>query len=249
MTMKAGGAMAMLAAMVTMTACRAEIRGTVVVRGDAIPGATVTILSSGLPEARRAVTDRFGRYSFTSLKPGRYTVETSLTGLDGPNHELILTPGSVAILELLMFQRPQRAVGAVDANGGTGVVADEVGIRGLVTRYEDASEKGDPKLLEILFAEDADQLTATGEWFRGRENIVRHGAASPPADPGSRHIAIERMQFVAPGVAVVNGRYEITEAPAAPPRRMRTTLVIVRVASGEWRIEAIRNMAPTDPTR
>jgi hypothetical protein len=44
------------------------------------------------------------------------------------------------------------------------------------------------------------------------------------------------------------------DANAAAPRRMRTTLVVVRSAEGtpannDWRIAAIRNMAPTDPAR
>jgi uncharacterized protein (TIGR02246 family) len=249
MIARAGRAMVMVLAALAMTACRAEIRGTVVVRAEALPGATVTLRGPGLPEPRRAVSDRNGHYSFPSLKPGRYTVETSLSGFDAPNRELILTPGSVANLDVIMIGRPKKAVfGLVDAHGGTGAVADEVGIRALVTRFEDASEAGDPKMLEPLFTDDADQLGATGEWRKGRDDLVHGGRTATPARPGSRHIAIEGIRFVAPDVATVDGRSEIPGPPATAPRRMRTMFVVVRDGQA-WRIAAIRTMVPTDPAR
>ena len=57
------------------------------------------------------------------------------------------------------------------------------------------------------------------------------------------------MASLARGVAIADGRYEIADAQAAAPRRMRTTFLVVRSAGNEWRIAAIRNMAPTDPAR
>jgi uncharacterized protein (TIGR02246 family) len=126
---------------------------------------------------------------------------------------------------------------------------DEAAIREVVRKYVDAREKRDPKLIEALFTEDADQLTTAGEWRKGRDNVVRGGIASSQANPGSRQIAIETVRFVAPGVALADGRYEISAAQGAAPRRMWTTFVITRVGAGEWRVAAIRNMAPTDPGR
>jgi len=126
---------------------------------------------------------------------------------------------------------------------------DETAVREIVRKYVDAREKRDPKLLDVLFTADADQLTTSGEWRKGRDNVVKGGLASSQANPGSREIAIEVVRFVAPGVAIADGRYEITGAAGAAPRRMRTTFVVVRSGAGEWRIAAIRNMAPTDPAR
>ena len=131
---------------------------------------------------------------------------------------------------------------------GSAAGKDDAAVRAVVARYVDAREKRDPKLLEALFTEDADQLVTTGEWRKGRENVVRGGLASSQANPGARQIAVEVVRFVAPGVALADGRYEITEPQAVAPRRMRTTFVVVR-ARNEWRIAAIRNMAPTDPAR
>jgi uncharacterized protein (TIGR02246 family) len=132
---------------------------------------------------------------------------------------------------------------------GSATAADETAVRAVVAKYVDAREKRDPKLLEVLFTADADQLTTTGEWRQGRDNVVRGGLASSQANPGSRQITIETVRFVATGVAIADGRYEITEAQNTAPRRMRTTFVVVRAGSSEWRIAAIRNMAPTEPAR
>jgi uncharacterized protein (TIGR02246 family) len=150
--------------------------------------------------------------------------------------------GLVALAFCCLSAQPAPAQGAAAAN-------DAAAVRALVARYVDAREKRDPKLLEALFTADADQLTTAGEWRQGRENVVRGGLASSQANPGSRQIAIEVVRVVAPGVAIADGRYEISGAAGAAPRRMRTTFVVVRGSAGEWRIAAIRNMAPTDPAR
>ena len=148
------------------------------------------------------------------------------------------------------------AVAALCCIAGVGVSSqtsppshDETAVREIVRKYVDAREKRDPKLLDALFTADADQLTTSGEWRKGRDNVVKGGLASSQANPGSRQIAIEVVRFMAPGVAIADGRYEIGGAAGAAPRRMRTTFVVVRSGAGEWRIAAIRNMAPTDPAR
>jgi uncharacterized protein (TIGR02246 family) len=127
---------------------------------------------------------------------------------------------------------------------------DEAAIRDVVGKYVAARERRDAKLLDALFTADADQLVTTGEWRRGREAVVKGGLASSQANPGSRQITIEAVRFVAPGVAIADGRYEIAGDAGAAPRRMRTTFVMTRGGpSAPWLIAAIRNMAPTEPAR
>jgi uncharacterized protein (TIGR02246 family) len=116
--------------------------------------------------------------------------------------------------------------------------ADESAVRDLVARYMDAREKRDARALEALFTEDADQVTTGGEWRRGRQNLVQGAQGSSERNPGARRIIVEAVRFVAPGVALADGRYEIGT------RRNWTTVVCTRAADG-WRIAAIRNMAPT----
>ena len=133
----------------------------------------------------------------------------------------------------------QNAVRASDADAR---------VREVVGKYVDARERRDANLIAALFTEDADQLTTSGEWRRGRDNVVRGSLASSQSNPGTRQITIEAVRFPAPGVAIADGRYEIRGAQDADPRRMWTTFVLTRNGSGEWRVAAIRNMAPTAPS-
>ena len=55
-------------------------------------------------------------------------------------------------------------------------------------------------------------------------------------------ITIETIRFPAPGVALADGRYELTDAQGAT-RRMWSAFVLVRRGAG-WRIASIRNMLP-----
>lgn len=125
--------------------------------------------------------------------------------------------------------------------------ADDAAVRDVVRRYVDAREKRDPALLAALFTADADQITTSGEWRKGRDNVVKGGLASSQSNPGARQITIEAVRFVAPGLAIADGRYEIRSSQTSEPRRMWTTFVLTRSGTGEWHIGAIRNMAPTRP--
>jgi uncharacterized protein (TIGR02246 family) len=116
--------------------------------------------------------------------------------------------------------------------------ADESTVRDLVARYMDAREKRDARALEALFTDEADQVTTGGEWRRGRQNVVQGAQASSARNPGVRRIVVEAVRFIAPGVALADGRYEVGT------RHNWTTLVLTRGADG-WRIAAIRNLAPT----
>ena len=123
---------------------------------------------------------------------------------------------------------------------------DEAAVRDVVRRYVAAREQRDPRAVEALFTEDADQYTTAGEWRRGRPEIVKGTQVSSAQNPGRRDIAVEAVRFPAPGVAIVDGRYEIAGG-GNPGRRMWTTLLLTRGAGG-WRIAAIRNMVPTAPS-
>jgi uncharacterized protein (TIGR02246 family) len=120
---------------------------------------------------------------------------------------------------------------------------DEAAVREVVRRYVAAREQRDPKAVEALFTEDADQFTTSGDWRRGRPAIVKGTQESSQQNPGRRDIAVEAVRFPAPGIALVDGRYEITGG-ANSGRRMWTTLLLTR-GPGGWRIAAIRNMVPT----
>ncbi len=126
---------------------------------------------------------------------------------------------------------------------GTG---DEAAIRDLVKKYVDARERTDAKAVEALFTTDADQLTSSGEWRKGLDEVVRGTMASSQRSTGTRSITLETIRFPAPGTAIADGRYEISGAQGAASRKMWTTLILTRSAEG-WRIAAIRNMLPAAP--
>ena len=125
-------------------------------------------------------------------------------------------------------------------------VADEGALRDVVKRYVEAREGRDAKALEALFTPDADQLTSSGEWRKGRDAVVRGSLASSQASGGTRTITVEAVRLLAPGVAVADGRYEISGLAGGAARRMWTTLVVTQGAEG-WRIAGIRNMLPAPP--
>jgi len=124
-----------------------------------------------------------------------------------------------------------------------GSANDEAAVREIVKRYVDARERRDPKAIEALFTEDADQLTSSGQWRRGRGEVVKGTLASSQQIGGTRTITIETVRFPAPGVAIADGRYEISGLAGGATRRMWTSFVLTG-SEGGWRITAIRNMLP-----
>jgi uncharacterized protein (TIGR02246 family) len=120
---------------------------------------------------------------------------------------------------------------------------DEAAIRDVVKKYVDARDRKDPKAVEALFTNDADQLVSSGEWRKGRPEVVRGTLASSQTNAGKRTIAIESIRFVAPNVALADGRYEIAPVAGGESRKMWTSFVLTRGSDG-WRITAIRNMLP-----
>jgi uncharacterized protein (TIGR02246 family) len=120
--------------------------------------------------------------------------------------------------------------------------SQEADVREVVKKYVDAREKTNPEAIGALFTADADQLTSSGEWRKGRDAIVRGTIASSQQTGGTRTITIETVRFPAPRVAIADGRYEIAGG-AEGTRRMWTTFLLTRT-SGRWEIAAIRNMLP-----
>jgi uncharacterized protein (TIGR02246 family) len=111
----------------------------------------------------------------------------------------------------------------------------------IVADYNTARDSQDPKAIEKLFTEDADQLVSSGVWRRGKDTLVKGMLASSAGNPGDRTLTVETVRFVTSDVALADARYEI--AGAASVRKMWSTFLVVKTADG-WRIAAIRNMLP-----
>jgi uncharacterized protein (TIGR02246 family) len=119
---------------------------------------------------------------------------------------------------------------------------DEVAVRTVVRNYVNARELRDSSAIEALFTADADQHTTSGEWRRGRAQVVPGTLESSKRNPGTRSINVAAVRFITPDVAIADGPYEITGR--GDVRRMWTTIVLRREPDG-WRIAAIRNMVPS----
>ena len=125
--------------------------------------------------------------------------------------------------------------------------SEEEAVREVVRKYVDAREHTDAKATERLFTADADQLVSSGEWRRGRSEVVRGTMASSQNTGGTRTITVESVRFIGPGVAIADGRYEIAGLAGGATRKMWTSLVLTRGPDRVWRITAIRNMLPASP--
>jgi uncharacterized protein (TIGR02246 family) len=133
--------------------------------------------------------------------------------------------------------------GSLLAQNPTG---DETAVRAIVRKYMDARDRQDAHALEALFTADADQLVSSGEWRKGRAELVKGTLASSQSTGGKRTITVTSVRFLAPGVAIADGHYDLTGLAGGENRNMWTTLVVTRDTNG-WRIAAIRNMLPAAP--
>jgi uncharacterized protein (TIGR02246 family) len=118
--------------------------------------------------------------------------------------------------------------------------SEEAAVREVVQKYVAARESMDARAIEALFTGDADQLVSTGEWRKGRDEVVRGSVASSKKEDGKRTIALESLRFLSPDVALGDARYDLGA------RHMWSTFLFKR-SGGGWRIAAIRNMLPSAP--
>jgi uncharacterized protein (TIGR02246 family) len=149
-------------------------------------------------------------------------------------------------MRILLLAALAAGITVLGAQSGGGSAQDEAQIRDIVKKYVDAREHSDPKATEALFTPDADQLVSSGEWRKGRSNVVRGAMASSERTGGTRTIEVESIRFLEPGIAIADGRYEISGMANGGTRKMWTTLVMKKGSDG-WRIAAIRNMLPAPP--
>ena len=127
-----------------------------------------------------------------------------------------------------------------------GQSADDTAIRALVKQYMDTRDQQNAKAVEALFTADADQLVSSGEWRKGRDEVVKGTLASTRSGGGTRTITIETIRYIGTGMAIADGRYELGGAAGAPVRKMWSTFVVTR-KGGAWKIAVIRNMLPDAP--
>jgi uncharacterized protein (TIGR02246 family) len=124
--------------------------------------------------------------------------------------------------------------------------ADDAAIRRVVQQQDDARNRGDWKALGELFMQDAEQLTSSGTWRKGRADIEKGVARSMGTTyKGAKYTTkVETVRMLAPTVAMADGTFEILNIAGGGTRRGHATYLLVKSADG-WRITAVRSMIPT----
>jgi iron complex outermembrane receptor protein len=74
--------------------------------GAAIPGAIIRLFKAGDAVNAEAVSDEQGRFTVSALTPGQYRIETTLDGFEPVVHDIALTLGQAAHVDLTL--RPAR---------------------------------------------------------------------------------------------------------------------------------------------
>ena len=120
--------------------------------------------------------------------------------------------------------------------------AQQKAITTLIDQYSEARDKSDTVLLKNILTTDVDQLVSTGEWRNGISAAVQGMLKSSASSPGTRTLAVEKIKMLNATTAIVDCRYEITNADGAIRKMWSTFLVVTE--KKKWKISAIRNMLP-----
>jgi uncharacterized protein (TIGR02246 family) len=136
-------------------------------------------------------------------------------------------------------------VAALSLTAAAQPAKDDAAIRGLVKNYLEFRDRADTNALAAIFVADVDQLVSSGEWRRGRGELVK-GTIASTGKGGKRTLTVETIRYITSDTAIADARYELVGA--ADTRRMWSTFVFVR-QSGNWKIAAIRNMLPAAPAQ
>ena len=115
-------------------------------------------------------------------------------------------------------------------------------IYSLIDKYSEAREKRDTILLKNILTTDVDQLVSTGEWRNGVAASVKGMLSSSANSPGTRTLTVNKLRMLNSTSAVVDCRYEITNADNTA-RKMWSTFIVIS-NQGVWKISGIRNMLP-----
>ena len=123
---------------------------------------------------------------------------------------------------------------------------DEAAIRAVIQAFLDTREANDAAALAALLTADIDQRQTSGNVRSGREAVVSGSLTTQQSTGGRRSISVDSLRFVAPDVAIADGRYDSVGRADGTDQRMLTSMVLRREGR-EWKIAAIRNMLPSSP--
>jgi uncharacterized protein (TIGR02246 family) len=131
---------------------------------------------------------------------------------------------------------------------------DEVGVRAIVARFEDAWNRHDMDALATLFATDADFVNVVGMRWVGREEIKKAHAASHATifKTSTLKIGETTIRFLKPDVATARSVWTLSglisaNGQVAATRTGILTHVLVRT-DGNWLIVLTQNTDIATPS-
>ena len=124
--------------------------------------------------------------------------------------------------------------------------AGEEDIRSHVAEYYAVWHAGDAKALAEFFTEDGDRINGRGMILRGRAAIRDHYSEVFARDvERALEYEVLMVRVVAPGIAVVDLKYEVIGVGPDPTRLIRGISTVTLVENnGRWLRAAHRNIAP-----
>jgi uncharacterized protein (TIGR02246 family) len=118
--------------------------------------------------------------------------------------------------------------------------SDEAAIRAAESAFVQAFNRGDAKAVAALWTANGSLADDQGRVFKGRKAIEDEYAAFFKGHPGAKmEVAIQSIDFPAPGSAVEDGVARVLARNDAPPVASRYTAFHVRV-DGKWRMASVR---------
>lgn len=128
--------------------------------------------------------------------------------------------------------------------------ADKKGIDEFYTVVTSAFQKMDPKIMEAIIAENAEQIIPTGEIIRGRTNIVagltgymNYQKSQPQPDRVESSFVNQQLRYLATDL-VMSTYTEVTikHFGDKPTTEKTATAIILRKTNGKWLTEFISIM-------
>ncbi|HZI17906.1 MAG TPA: carboxypeptidase regulatory-like domain-containing protein [Pyrinomonadaceae bacterium] len=181
------------------------------VLGGLLVGATVTATDAAAVE-RTATTDEEGRYVFTALPPGRYTVRAAAQGFDAyVNNEVEVTAGGTQPLDIVLSISIEEEVVTVTDEAPLGTDPDQ-NAGAVVLRGEelDALPDDPDDLAEALQALAGPSAGPEGE---GQIYIDGFTGGRLPPKESIREVRVNRNPFSAEYDRLGYGRIEIFTKP------------------------------------
>src|SRR6185312_4518580 len=123
-----------------------------------------------------------------------------------------------------------------------GRAEDERAIREMIEGFARAFQQRDPKAIAGLFTEDGEAVDADGGTIRGRRALEGHYAARIDEAPGDKlETTAETIAFLAPGIARVTGRTQLTPSNGSAPISGRFAGIYVK-RDGRWLLASVREI-------